>query len=320
MPVFGRLLAASLLLAFGSAHAAETGADPLTTPNSPLYQPSPEVRAQVREVIGKGKAPQTQVVAPPAGETAPPQPGGGNPVPHDLVPHDLVAAAQRELAALGYDPGPADGVVGARTRRALMAFQADKGLPADGKLTYDLLSKLMVRATAPVAAPPPAPPPAEPAAVPFSVRRALGKTVHALPGDLLGTVDDFVVNPDRSLGGMVVATSNGYGTHEGKVVVPFAQVRHAVTRAAVVLPLDADKALPLRDKAQKMELAEGQWLLSHVTGGAARRNGETVGKVQDVTADTDGRLVSLSIRQGDAAREVPAADAIPAEHGVDLAR
>ncbi len=44
-----------------------------------------------------------------------------------------VAAVQRALARLGYDPGPADGVPGPRTRAAVRAFQAAAGLPVDGR-------------------------------------------------------------------------------------------------------------------------------------------------------------------------------------------
>ncbi|GIX11844.1 serine protease [Elioraea sp.] len=43
-----------------------------------------------------------------------------------------VAAVQRALEALGYDPGPADGVLGPRTREAIAAFQRDRGLPTTG--------------------------------------------------------------------------------------------------------------------------------------------------------------------------------------------
>jgi peptidoglycan hydrolase-like protein with peptidoglycan-binding domain len=44
-----------------------------------------------------------------------------------------LASIQRRLAELGYDPGPADGRAGPRTRAAIQAFQRARGLPADGK-------------------------------------------------------------------------------------------------------------------------------------------------------------------------------------------
>lgn len=45
-----------------------------------------------------------------------------------------VEGLQQRLAWLGYDPGPADGVFGARTQAALQAFQQARGLAATGRL------------------------------------------------------------------------------------------------------------------------------------------------------------------------------------------
>jgi len=51
---------------------------------------------------------------------------------------------QRILAELGYDPGPADGVMGPRTRAAIRAFQTTVGLPADGRLSNSLAVAFIV--------------------------------------------------------------------------------------------------------------------------------------------------------------------------------
>lgn len=51
-------------------------------------------------------------------------------------------ALQEGLAARGYNPGPADGIIGANTRRAVRAFQQSLGLPADGYPTPALLQQL----------------------------------------------------------------------------------------------------------------------------------------------------------------------------------
>jgi TPR repeat protein len=49
---------------------------------------------------------------------------------------------QWQLALHGYDPGPADGSFGPRTRNAISTYQADAGLPIDGVATRDLLDRL----------------------------------------------------------------------------------------------------------------------------------------------------------------------------------
>ena len=55
-------------------------------------------------------------------------------------------AAQIALARLGFDPGPADGVIGAGTRKALRAWQQSRQLPADGYLSSDMVVKLKAQA------------------------------------------------------------------------------------------------------------------------------------------------------------------------------
>lgn len=55
-------------------------------------------------------------------------------------------AAQIALSRLGFDPGPADGVVGAGTRKALRAWQASRKLPADGYLSSDMVARLKAQA------------------------------------------------------------------------------------------------------------------------------------------------------------------------------
>lgn len=42
---------------------------------------------------------------------------------------------QRALHDAGYNAGPVDGVVGPRTRAAVKAFQYDRRIPGDGKIT-----------------------------------------------------------------------------------------------------------------------------------------------------------------------------------------
>ena len=54
-----------------------------------------------------------------------------------------VANAQRKLAELGYQPGPADGASGGRTASALRAFQKDRALDVTGRLDNATATQLM---------------------------------------------------------------------------------------------------------------------------------------------------------------------------------
>jgi lytic murein transglycosylase len=60
--------------------------------------------------------------------------------------------AQRALAALGFDPGAPDGVIGMGTRTALRNWQKARGLVADGYLSPDTVAKLKAEAEAQPAA------------------------------------------------------------------------------------------------------------------------------------------------------------------------
>jgi hypothetical protein len=55
-----------------------------------------------------------------------------------------VRQIQAALTAAGYDPGPADNVMGARTKAALTKYQKDKGLPI-GNLDVETLKSLGVK-------------------------------------------------------------------------------------------------------------------------------------------------------------------------------
>jgi len=53
-----------------------------------------------------------------------------------------VRGIQEELAIHGYRPGGVDGLAGARTVRAIRAYQRDAGLPVNGLATKELLDHL----------------------------------------------------------------------------------------------------------------------------------------------------------------------------------
>ncbi len=59
-----------------------------------------------------------------------------------VQPDKTVRQAQTLLAALGYDPGPADGLLGSRTVQAIREYQKAAGLPVDGRVSGRLIQSL----------------------------------------------------------------------------------------------------------------------------------------------------------------------------------
>ena len=72
---------------------------------------------------------------------------------------DRIANLQRALRRLGYDPGPVDGIPGARTRAAIRAFQADAKLPVNGQISERLESAILAAVVVAEQAHAPAPEP-----------------------------------------------------------------------------------------------------------------------------------------------------------------
>ncbi|MEH6470368.1 MAG: peptidoglycan-binding protein [Halopseudomonas sp.] len=75
---------------------------------------------------------------------------------------ETVMEVQQRLAELGYSPGAIDGQLGGKTSRAILAFQRDASLNADGQVSEQLLGSLheslikrQQQATNTAAAPPP---------------------------------------------------------------------------------------------------------------------------------------------------------------------
>jgi localization factor PodJL len=56
--------------------------------------------------------------------------------------NELVALVQRLLAEQGYDPGPADGLLGRQTIEAITEFQQSAGMPATGQIDNGLVAAL----------------------------------------------------------------------------------------------------------------------------------------------------------------------------------
>jgi len=59
-----------------------------------------------------------------------------------LSENDLVALVQKLLADKGFDPGPADGLLGRQTMQAILKFQDQAGLPKTGQIDSGLVEAL----------------------------------------------------------------------------------------------------------------------------------------------------------------------------------
>src|SRR4051812_39177958 len=81
------------------------------------------------------------ILAPPP---APPAPAAPAP-PAPATPQQV----EQRLAALGYDVGPADGVIDDQTASAAMAFQKVNGLERTGTLTEAVNTQIMATSTPP---------------------------------------------------------------------------------------------------------------------------------------------------------------------------
>ena len=57
----------------------------------------------------------------------------------------LVIEVQRSLAKLGHDPGPVDGLTGARTSAAVREYQKKNNLLVDGRISPQLLDHMRAR-------------------------------------------------------------------------------------------------------------------------------------------------------------------------------
>ncbi len=63
-------------------------------------------------------------------------------VPVEPAPDPTVKAIQERLNELGYDAGPADGLMGGKTRTAIVAFQKESNVPQNGSASAALLQAL----------------------------------------------------------------------------------------------------------------------------------------------------------------------------------
>ena len=139
------LMADSGVPAGGTAPAPGPSSDPPTErPDAGAAATISPTDAAAARSPARSRAPDrepTDASAPSPADRTP----GTAPGPPDA---ERIRAVQQALARLGYDPGPADGLMGPRTRAAIRAFQAASGLAADGRLTPMLEREIRLAAAA----------------------------------------------------------------------------------------------------------------------------------------------------------------------------
>jgi membrane-bound lytic murein transglycosylase B len=127
----------------------------------------------------------------------------------------LVRDIQARLALLAYDPGPADGIAGAKTRAAIRGFQSIHGLEVDGRASEKLLTFIEVEGrAAPKGYAPPPPPPAEGPSVYRTIitpeRLAEAKEFHDDNRALLAEIEDrYGIPPEITVAILTVETRVG---------------------------------------------------------------------------------------------------------------
>lgn len=97
------------------------------------------------DATGLEREPQQDVASLPPAETKsdPASPAQPRKKDHrNSVISAEVVNIQELLNGLGYDPGPADGIMGPRTKTAIRQFQVDANLPVDGRASPELSAAL----------------------------------------------------------------------------------------------------------------------------------------------------------------------------------
>lgn len=103
--------------------------------------PRAGTKAEAERVLADTVAEATGTAKAPAGTGAAAGPAVEAP---GAVDADTVRAIQRELGQRGYEPGAADGRLGMVTRAAIMAYEADYGLPLTAEPSDALLRHIVL--------------------------------------------------------------------------------------------------------------------------------------------------------------------------------
>ncbi len=103
----------------------------------------PQTEAALREYQRAYRLPQTGRLDETTLRSLLPERFQASPTPATLSDRALIEQAQRQLKALGYDPGVTDGTFGPQTEAALREYQRAFRLPQTGRLDETTLRSLL---------------------------------------------------------------------------------------------------------------------------------------------------------------------------------
>jgi hypothetical protein len=144
-------VAVGALIALGIASLAPPAAPPVAAPPAVAAAPSEPAPAVVVAAVQPTVLPDATSTEPPTGPA--PSTTAAPAAPEPLRGEE-VREVQKRLQGLGFNPGPADGVAGRMTARAVTTYQQSRGQPQTGDIDRDLLEQLR-QDPAPQVAPPP---------------------------------------------------------------------------------------------------------------------------------------------------------------------
>jgi peptidoglycan hydrolase-like protein with peptidoglycan-binding domain len=125
-----------------------------------------QTEAALREYQRQYRLPQTGTLDEMTARSLMPERFQAAPAPTNLSNREVILQAQRQLKALGLNPGDVDGELGAQTQAALREYQRQYRLPQTGTLDEATARSLMPERFQATAEPSPAPAPNRPGVAP----------------------------------------------------------------------------------------------------------------------------------------------------------
>lgn len=217
-----------------------------------------------------------------------PQPGAEDAVrtPSRAVKSPEVAEVQRRLKALGYGVGPVDGRLGPKTQAAINAYLTERGLPAIGWITPDLIAEVEGAAKAP---PRQQQPKAAHSTIVHDTLRDTDPAKVMVVQRRLKDLGYYIGAVDGVVGG---ALSEAIKAYQGSVGMPVTGWIFPDLVAEMAAPpkeeVPVEAPAPLAPPTAKM------WVPGDLVGKTLHaRPGDLLGAVADIVVGTDGMVAGV---------------------------